>query len=708
MVEQVSLTINLCQSTTQTAGNPGFPSIIMSVFLLFLYLNNATSLAPKSKEDLLVRFKDAYNNRRLFINTEGTCASNAYLFLGAQTKAQHIEKNKHLGNRDALIGDKVYTQWLIYKYREIPAIAEFAETHKTNTEYNAYASTLAMYFIQHLETLLDSLSSEPFFTYMGFSSKQQSMTSHAVVVWYNPRDKHIFIINPQDFMEDGRIIYGAGEHWRNYFGAGLRHYSLHKYVEDNMDFFAGLGKVSLLTEFHTDAPQTFIGDAIQTLKGGQPPTITLPNGDTYPATILESQNKHIALPLSNGSVLSVIETRDKSQYMLIKLSNGNVYQAAMFDSGTVIPVISHNNKFIPCIINADNTVTPAILLQDETLFAATLIDNNYVLPVRHSDDKLVYTLPTTLNVVLPAHLQTTFVANKIGYDQYSDELIKHRIYYFVNPITNHKQYVAFHPDTHYVFVTDRDDNKYFTWLTPTNFEDNKLAIDVAVNMVYANTSVSQIDTFKFAEDVVESDLRGVEPRIAQLNQILSVVCKEARLDIGHVYDMQATTFYTFNNIDEIIATQDIVLCLNIGSKCVSSLTLRYADNVATIDAFTKQELQGKLYNKLLRAVAVMVLPYIYPNATVLRSVAVNYLSAYQMMKYFGGVVADDDATINAEFAESLGRKPLSNAGLEDVMHYLKHSASINVVIDVHINAENQSKASKVFDDVITDFDRFMC
>ena len=266
MIEQVSLTINLCDSDKSddthllVAGNPFMPTVIMSVFLLFLYLNGSNALSLKTKEDFVARLRSAYNNKRLFINTKGTCASNTYLFLGAHTTEAH-SLTPRLGHKDAIVNGKVFTNWLLYSYRDITAIKQFADTHKSSKDYNdaSNKSLLAMYFLEHLDTVLQNIAEQQtegrsFFTYMSFDVKQDNISvgRHAVVVWYDPVDANIFIINPQDFISDGRIVYGAGNNWRDYFGAGIRHYSLHKYVEDNIDFFAGLGHVSLLTEFHTD------------------------------------------------------------------------------------------------------------------------------------------------------------------------------------------------------------------------------------------------------------------------------------------------------------------------------------------------------------------------------------------------------------------------------------------------------------------------
>ena len=289
------------------------------------------------------------------------------------------------------------------------------KTYKKTSDYDAHASTLSMYFVQHLETMLDNISpnGQPFFTYMGFSSKQEPMSSHAVVIWYNPKDQHIFIINPQDFMADGRIVYGAGNNWRNYFGAEIRHYNLYKYVEDNMDFFAGLGKVSLLTEFHKDGVGG--GRKTRVKRGGTTPTITLPDGHTHKAFLLDTGEKQATFQLSDGSLFFVTETNNGKQNMQLQLKNGKRFYAIMLETGVIAPIDIIDNKVIPFIVDANDALIPATILLDNTLFAAIKVGDNYILPTKISHDELLYEVVTrfntnhTLSVVLPIHFQITFV-----------------------------------------------------------------------------------------------------------------------------------------------------------------------------------------------------------------------------------------------------------------------------------------------------------
>lgn len=718
MIDHVSLIINLCPNDMQTAGTANMPSIILSVFLLFLYVNQAEGLSIKHRDDFIIRLRDAYLNKQLFINTEGTCASNSYLFLGAQTIEQHVA-NERLGRRDAVVNNKVFTQWLVYNYREIPAIETFAETHKTAAEYAYYASTIAMYFIEHLETVLDGIGKrEPFFTYMGFSSRMEPMMSHAVVLWYNPADKHIFLINPQDFMEEGRIVYGAGQHWRNYFGKAFRHYSLQKYVEDNMDFFTGLGKVSILTEFHKDTDPFYKtkGSKPKT-QGGNPTTqttILLPDGKHYEATVLDNGMKYATFSFPNNILFSAMVDTNDNLNLMLQFPNGKTFNAIMLQNGTVVPILKLGSRDVPCIINDDLTFTPAVILPDMSLFAATKINNTYILPVVNTSGQLVYNSKNKLNndveisVVLPEMLNIQYITSKRGFESQSNNIGLHNIYSITNTLNGSTQYFSVASSTEFLFIHTGTLISYFTWLKPGSFQSNKEAIDAALRVMLLFKPARGFETISFINRNPQKDLTQARDKIAQFNSILRIVC-DGQLELGYLNEMQADELYTFSDLDDVMFRNNILLCFNIENTCVSSITLleNTQDNRVEIESFTHPQCQGQQFNKLLRAVSIMLLPILFPNIPVYRSVAVNYLSAYQMITYFGGIIANNKED-NFELAEYLGEIPLSQATLQHIKSFFKAVKDVDVKVDMQINNENVKNAEDVFDSVVADVDRFMC
>jgi hypothetical protein len=261
----------------------------------------------------------------------------------------------------------------------------------------------------------------------------------------------------------------------------------------------------------------------------------------------------------------------------------------------------------------------------------------------------------------------------------------------------------------YIFIHTETHTSYFTWLTPGSFEENKEAINSALDIVLNIKHIPGFQTISFIQPHEHRDLSQAQNKITQLNNILRIVC-DGQIELGYLHEMNADELYTFSDLDEIIFRNNILLCFNIGNACVSSITMleKPFKNRIEMESFTHPHCQGQQFNKLLRAVSIMLLPMIYPNATVYRSVAVNYLSAYQMIKYFGGMVAYDDDDINFELADYLGDIPLSQATLSQVKMFFDTVTNADVTVDMQINSKNVGNAEDVFDSVVANVDKLMC
>lgn len=79
----------------------------------------------------------------------------------------------------------------------------------------------------------------------------------------------------------------------------------------------------------------------------------------------------------------------------------------------------------------------------------------------------------------------------------------------------------------------------------------------------------------------------------------------------------------------------IVLTLNRGSRCVSSVVLKPTtdDSTLEITSMTRKEEEGNSYNKMLRSVAVFIASA-FPGITQLKSVAIHPASAWSLIKSY--------------------------------------------------------------------------
>ena len=81
--------------------------------------------------------------------------------------------------------------------------------------------------------------------------------------------------------------------------------------------------------------------------------------------------------------------------------------------------------------------------------------------------------------------------------------------------------------------------------------------------------------------------------------------------------------------------ESIVLTLNRGNRCVSSVVLKPTtdESILEIMSMTRKEEEGKSYNKLLRSVAVFIASAL-PGITQLKSVAIHPASAWSLIKSY--------------------------------------------------------------------------
>lgn len=83
----------------------------------------------------------------------------------------------------------------------------------------------------------------------------------------------------------------------------------------------------------------------------------------------------------------------------------------------------------------------------------------------------------------------------------------------------------------------------------------------------------------------------------------------------------------------------LYVCLMKDDVCISSIALSYgfATSSMEISSETKEDMQGKKYNKLLRFVAFLVCPMLTCNGKkiiAITSTPINPISAYTLLKHF--------------------------------------------------------------------------
>ena len=112
----------------------------------------------------------------------------------------------------------------------------------------------------------------------------------------------------------------------------------------------------------------------------------------------------------------------------------------------------------------------------------------------------------------------------------------------------------------------------------------------------------------------------------------------------------------------------------------------------SIDSNTGSLYEGKKINQLLRAVIIISAKAINPEILYIRSNAVSPTSLYLLIKYFNGIILnDDDDTIETTLTSS-------NITHEKSRQYIKENGGKMIYID--LNSKNIETAFSVFDNLV--------
>lgn len=168
------------------------------------------------------------------------------------------------------------------------------------------------------------------------------------------------------------------------------------------------------------------------------------------------------------------------------------------------------------------------------------------------------------------------------------------------------------PDGSFQHFSYYDDNVQYVNMTHNNCYQS-------ANLVTANAYLTEFNR--------ELQHRGIEIEINELQNMRAV-------DLW-IYEEQSP--------DEMLEKNYLLLCLNIGNRCISSIVLApMIENKQEIEIIsaTRHELQGLGYNTLLRALAIILVKKVWRDATSVVSRAVNIVSAWILVSKFGGETAD--------------------------------------------------------------------
>ena len=179
--------------------------------------------------------------------------------------------------------------------------------------------------------------------------------------------------------------------------------------------------------------------------------------------------------------------------------------------------------------------------------------------------------------------------------------------------------------------------------------------------------------------------------VLQLNDALQLTCPGFYLNIDYITAFppnSSAALYSGIYSNSYFHPQ-IVLCLFTGSECVSSITIKIRGNHITIDSKTDERYEGRKFNTLLRAVAIILSKGLNETAERLTSYAANVVSALLMIKRFNAITEEGD----------ISKKTISPDKLDKVINdYFSHRGSMETYVE--LNDENIAHATDVFHETV--------
>jgi hypothetical protein len=198
------------------------------------------------------------------------------------------------------------------------------------------------------------------------------------------------------------------------------------------------------------------------------------------------------------------------------------------------------------------------------------------------------------------------------------------------------------------------------------------------------------------------DLSEAQIIIDELNIQLKRKCTNLEIKFDHMYKLtnSIVSFHEDYNI--------LTLCLYNGDNCVSSIQLTHpVNNISniTISSKTSPDYEGRKYNKMLRAIIIIISKFIKYNGIseiikTIYSSAVNPISAWLFINSFNAKTNDKI------FNEFIKDKELSFDLVEEYFKKDPEITGLNTYIEV--NDINIAKAIEIFNLLLDAEDQLKC
>jgi hypothetical protein len=204
------------------------------------------------------------------------------------------------------------------------------------------------------------------------------------------------------------------------------------------------------------------------------------------------------------------------------------------------------------------------------------------------------------------------------------------------------------------------------------------------------------------------NLADAKKKLTELNDSLQTKCSNLSLSLDYVYNHKTGStlklYHSFNNPGSD-GPYSLVLCLYKGNHCISSITIKIDGIKLVINSRTHTDYERRKYNILLRSIIIILSEHISKDIKYIISIAINQVSAYIMMQYFGGKLyntyGDDENELEfLKFSEERGM-PLyePDTNYKNLFDLYKYKFK-TLTIAVEVNPKNIEKADTKFNDLV--------
>jgi len=184
------------------------------------------------------------------------------------------------------------------------------------------------------------------------------------------------------------------------------------------------------------------------------------------------------------------------------------------------------------------------------------------------------------------------------------------------------------------------------------------------------------------------NLTNANNKLTYLNNKLHERCPGFKLKIDYVFNFTDTSIVTA--YAKHTSPHDLLLCLMNDNNCVSSLTLQldFENRTIMFDSRTNKQFEQRKFNKLLRAVIIIIAKKIDKHIQFITSNANNPISAHLMIKSFNAEPFDTRSDISVTHASTFG----------EMQTAIEREETITSTVD--LSRENINNAKTVFNDTI--------